>query len=1530
MFSGLSGINWAALGNASARSGAATPASTTPTAPTTTTAPATNWLGLPVTNTTPSVPTTTTPATSGLNAITPQVPQTPVVDNYGNVKLTSNKQALAQDYANKYLGNTPLTQDQWNYIAQNYTGSNLQNTVKKLAETQQINTSGLNAITPNVSSGTLAPTTTSGAIDFSNQPLVGPAAPVTQTTPSVVNQPISTSTAPTTPVATTTPGATTTPTNNQYDLSGFTKFTPEKQALAQQWAVKNLGHELTPAEMYALGQDYKGNNLYNTIKLNEEERVINEMYQNVLGRAPTAEEIKTATSKYNYKNIDDKLGDAIKAGATGADLLTIAKSELGAGADATDYVNRYLQGDTGDTLINEYEALKKAGIDTSLAGPGYFDENKLKTAYTDFTTKSLADVLGSANVSEDLQAHVLQSLVDGTMDSAQALDYIQNSPTNLKQEASRATNAAVQLLGVTQQQARDVYRALQSGATSAPSVDQNTFNTIKSWYDSGITTEGSIDSQALSYAASQPGAENSAYFTAHPELYYAYRPLEGIETTYEKTNPIYKKAISGKYTDEQIAQMATEQGVPLDQVKNKTYSVTGVNPNSSYGSFKGSAVLDASVIDDILGGDTVKNGIRGKTSATSGTDLLKGASSTIRTGAGVVGLQKVPQTDEMGNPAGVTITGNIKKAAEQAGIDTSKFKDTYKTVENVDPETGMTYTTQVLDKSKDELIFEAINDKYKGIYVIGSINDENQKNHAKDNFTSTTYKEVNGKLIPLSEGTNYTGYITPPDNDGIFGGGFIGDFAQTVASVPFIAEMAYVASGGNPAVYAAVRGAQAAAFSDSFSDVGKAAGTAYISASIMPQPGDVGNAILPAEFAAANPMITNAVGGAAINAAMSGAMAALSGQDVGNAILTGAATGALSATSNQLGATVLGDSAEYISSATGMPVNQVNNLVGNAINNALLTTIKTGDTGNFAQNVMNGLIASGVSTLTASSIASNLENAGLSQNAVRNIANTAANVVGTVTNTALTGGNTSQVLSNTLQNLPGQYMIGAGKGMAQEAANAAKEQIKSKEGGLVHMKTGGKVKGGLPHFEDGGYASLDFSYPSYDFGGSSPDFGLDTSSWDFSLPSFEMPSFDYGFDPSSVSLDVPSFDYTSPTFDFDTSWLDTPSIDISGVGSTFDTVTPNLTSAEDYLSNLDTGVNVWDQPADVTTGLPQTQAEGFGNATGGEFIADDVFSMKDRGLSDEAVRQNLGSYASTDAINEALAQYNSGATQEEGAGALDILDKSSGLELQTYNDPQFMVMDARALWDNYHDVAATQQNLIASGVDPLMAADIANMVAMGATDSEIYETLKSYYGKDAVYGQAFKPSDRTFWSGAGAGVYGPNGQVIIKPGTDTKTTTTTTTNNASRQQQQQKGAAGRTGQMVNLTGDVTKANTAYELSGLPQYRHTVNPIYKAEGGLIDHNPEFYSEGGSMANRYVKGRGDGTSDEVPAMLATGEFVIPADVVSGLGNGDNDSGAKVLDEFLSVIRKHKRAADSKELPPDSKGALIYLSEAQRKVK
>lgn len=81
----------------------------------------------------------------------------------------------------------------------------------------------------------------------------------------------------------------------------------------------------------------------------------------------------------------------------------------------------------------------------------------------------------------------------------------------------------------------------------------------------------------------------------------------------------------------------------------------------------------------------------------------------------------------------------------------------------------------------------------------------------------------------------------------------------------------------------------------------------------------------------------------------------------------------------------------------------------------------------------------------------------------------------------------------------------------------------------------------------------------------------------------------------------------------------------------------------------------------------------------------------------------------------------------------------------------------------------------------------------------------------------------------------------------------------------------------------------------------------------------YSDGGHM----LKGPGDGMSDSIPATiaghrparLATDEFVVPADVVSHLGNGSSDAGAKQLYAMMDKVRKARTgsAKQGKQINP-----------------
>jgi hypothetical protein len=78
---------------------------------------------------------------------------------------------------------------------------------------------------------------------------------------------------------------------------------------------------------------------------------------------------------------------------------------------------------------------------------------------------------------------------------------------------------------------------------------------------------------------------------------------------------------------------------------------------------------------------------------------------------------------------------------------------------------------------------------------------------------------------------------------------------------------------------------------------------------------------------------------------------------------------------------------------------------------------------------------------------------------------------------------------------------------------------------------------------------------------------------------------------------------------------------------------------------------------------------------------------------------------------------------------------------------------------------------------------------------------------------------------------------------------------------------------------------------------------------------------------VTGPGDGQSDDIPAMLADGEFVWPADVVAALGNGSTKAGSDKLYDMMHSIRAHARSSGPKDLPPPAKSPLEYLKKTSK---
>jgi hypothetical protein len=127
-----------------------------------------------------------------------------------------------------------------------------------------------------------------------------------------------------------------------------------------------------------------------------------------------------------------------------------------------------------------------------------------------------------------------------------------------------------------------------------------------------------------------------------------------------------------------------------------------------------------------------------------------------------------------------------------------------------------------------------------------------------------------------------------------------------------------------------------------------------------------------------------------------------------------------------------------------------------------------------------------------------------------------------------------------------------------------------------------------------------------------------------------------------------------------------------------------------------------------------------------------------------------------------------------------------------------------------------------------------------------------------------------------------------------------------------------------------KLSSDYQPYRAQQPSSYYRPTYAADGGVMnsfDDEAGMDMAGGGMTSlggysdggRMLKGPGDGMSDSIPgviggkqpARLADGEFVVPADVVSHLGNGSTDAGAKRLYSMMDDIRK-ARTGRKKQAP------------------
>jgi len=119
-----------------------------------------------------------------------------------------------------------------------------------------------------------------------------------------------------------------------------------------------------------------------------------------------------------------------------------------------------------------------------------------------------------------------------------------------------------------------------------------------------------------------------------------------------------------------------------------------------------------------------------------------------------------------------------------------------------------------------------------------------------------------------------------------------------------------------------------------------------------------------------------------------------------------------------------------------------------------------------------------------------------------------------------------------------------------------------------------------------------------------------------------------------------------------------------------------------------------------------------------------------------------------------------------------------------------------------------------------------------------------------------------------------------------------------------------------------------DMTGIAALAHggVMHPFFSGRTGKYqEHTPMMYAEGGmynlgsySDGGRLLRGPGDGVSDDIPATigenqparLADGEFVVPARIVSELGNGSTEAGARKLYAMMDRVQKARTKTVGKD--------------------
>jgi hypothetical protein len=248
--------------------------------------------------------------------------------------------------------------------------------------------------------------------------------------------------------------------------------------------------------------------------------------------------------------------------------------------------------------------------------------------------------------------------------------------------------------------------------------------------------------------------------------------------------------------------------------------------------------------------------------------------------------------------------------------------------------------------------------------------------------------DYNGTLVYVKDNVSYGGFNAynmriGPDGVGYYdytkksGGvrGAIQEAGKTVASIPFAPEIAFIASSGNPAVYATMKALQVNGQGGDFGDIVKAGATAYVTASVGAELQTYGNALGESIVASTGVSATvgATLGNAAVNAAFNGFVAAATGKDVGDAMLTGAISGGIGANAADITNAVFGgaENVAALSKTLNLTTKQTQTIFAGALVSGSVNSVVKNES--FMDAFTESLIVQGVSQAGANAVTNSLK-----------------------------------------------------------------------------------------------------------------------------------------------------------------------------------------------------------------------------------------------------------------------------------------------------------------------------------------------------------------------------------------------------------------------------------------------------------------------------------------------------------------------------------------------------------------------------